>query len=98
MRPIFRLVGLAAIGFLVALAAGCGSSESSLESVLDPTPITAATATTLTPTPGPPPKATADVQPPWAEILRKIPLSLKTRGLWFGNRLGALEAAGAPTW
>jgi len=93
------LIGLAAIGFLLALLAGCGSSESSLEAVLDPTPTTAATATatTLPPTPGPPPRPTADVQPPWGKILKQIPLSLKTRGLWFGDRLGALEAAGAPT-
>lgn len=51
-----------------------------------------------TSTPDLQPISTADVPQPWAEILGKIPLSLKEQGIWFGNRNGALEAAGIPVF
>ena len=101
------MTGVSRLGIVLALAAALAACSSS-----DPThpgpPVgrfSNSTPVFVTPvflaptsTPDLQPISTADVPQPWAEILGKIPLSLKEQGIWFGNRNGALEAAGIPVF
>ena len=93
-QPTYSLIILVMLGFLVAFLAACSSGEATREPTQDPLPSETAVSPTVTSTPDLQPQSTADVPSPWAEILGKIPLSLKEQGIWFGNRDGALEAAG----